>query len=109
MHGDALWVDRVDSHSVRPLVRNCSARSEPSVSVVIPTLNEARNLAHVLDRIPDWIAEVIIVDGLSVDDTVEVARSVRPNVRILEVTQRGKGFALRAGFEAASGDIIVAL
>ena len=110
MHADSVAVDRPDWHSVRPLVRDRPARtSEPSVSVVIPTLNEARNLKHVLERIPDWIAEVIVVDGLSVDDTVEVARSVRHDVRTLDVTQRGKGFALRAGFDAAKGDIIVAL
>ena len=81
----------------------------PSVSVVIPTLNEAKNLAHVLPRIPDWVDEVIIVDGLSVDDTVEVAFRCLPNVRLVTTTMRGKGAAMRAGFEVARGDIIVTL
>jgi glycosyltransferase involved in cell wall biosynthesis len=79
------------------------------VSVVIPTLNEARNLPHVLPRIPDWVFEVIIVDGLSEDNTIEVAKESRPDVRIVMVSQPGKGVAMRAGFMAARGDIIVAL
>ena len=81
----------------------------PTVSVVIPTLNEAKNLMHVLPRIPDWVLEVIIVDGLSVDDTVEVAFRCLPNARLVTTTMRGKGAAMRAGFEAARGDIIVTL
>lgn len=81
----------------------------PSVTVVIPTLNEARNLSFVLERIPEWVDEVIVVDGLSVDDTVAVARSFRRDVRILAVKQRGKGHALRAGFADASGDIVIAM
>src|SRR5438132_917970 len=79
------------------------------VSVVIPTLNEAKNLPHVLPRIPTWVEEIIIVDGHSTDDTIDVARTCRPDVRIEIVSARGKGVALRAGFKAAVGDIIVAL
>ncbi len=83
--------------------------AEPKVSVVIPTLNEAKNLPFVLPYIPSWVYEVIIVDGHSTDNTVEVARSLRPDVVIVEETKRGKGAALRAGFAAASGDVIVML
>ena len=71
----------------------------PSVSVVIPTLNEAKNLAHVLPWIPDWVDEVIIVDGLSVDDTVDVALQCLPNHAVGHDDDRGKGAAIRAGFE----------
>ena len=77
------------------------------VSVVIPTLNEARNLPHVLDRLPTDVHEVIVVDGHSVDDTLTVARRLRPDVRIVMQTRRGKGNALACGFAVASGDIIV--
>jgi len=80
---------------------------QPTVSVVIPTLNEARNLPHVLPYLPSWIDEVVIVDGRSTDDTVDVARKLMPNVKIVNQTARGKGAALRAGFAAATGDIIV--
>lgn len=88
-----------------PESRGSGAR--PTVSVVIPTLNEAGNLPHVLPHIPKWVTEIIIVDGNSTDGTVEVARSLIPNVRIVVEPRRGKGLALRRGFAAANGEIIV--
>ncbi len=81
----------------------------PKISVVIPTLNEAENLPHVLPRIPESVHEVLIVDGHSTDNTVGTARKLRPGVRILQQTGRGKGDALRCGFQAATGDIVVML
>jgi hypothetical protein len=80
-----------------------------TVSVIIPALNEARNLPHVFEALPDWIAEVVLVDGRSTDDTVAVARRLRPDVRVVIQEGRGKGDALLAGFAASTGDIIVAL
>jgi glycosyltransferase involved in cell wall biosynthesis len=74
--------------------------------VVIPTLNEAKNLPYVFSRLPEDLYEVIIVDGHSVDDTVAVARQLRPDVRIVHQTRRGKGNALACGFDAATGDVI---
>ena len=59
--------------------RSSSEVSWYRVSVVIPTLNEARNLPHVLDRLPSDVHEVIVVDGHSVDDTLTVARRLRPD------------------------------
>ncbi|TWB01467.1 glycosyltransferase family 2 protein [Bradyrhizobium stylosanthis] len=78
----------------------------PRVSFVIPTLNEAKNLPWLLPRIPNWAYEIIIVDGRSTDDTVAVARRMR-DVKVVMEPRRGKGAALRAGFRAAAGDIIV--
>jgi glycosyltransferase involved in cell wall biosynthesis len=78
----------------------------PRVSVVIPTLNEARNLPYVFSRLPADVHEVIVVDGHSVDDTIAVARRLRPDVRIVRQTRRGKGNALACGFEAATGDVV---
>ena len=85
------------------------ARSSPSwprVSVVVPTLNEARNLPYLFSRLPADVHEVIVVDGHSVDDTIAVARQLRPDVRVVQQTRRGKGNALACGFEAATGDVI---
>jgi glycosyltransferase involved in cell wall biosynthesis len=79
----------------------------PKVSVVIPTLNEARNLPHVFAKLPAGLHEVIVVDGHSVDDTVATARELRPDVRIVRQNRRGKGNALACGFAAATGEIIV--
>ena len=77
------------------------------VTVVIPTLNEAENLPYVLPRIPAGVHEVILVDGHSTDDTVAVARRLRPSIRVIQQEGKGKGAALRAGFAAATGAIIV--
>jgi glycosyltransferase involved in cell wall biosynthesis len=79
------------------------------VSVVIPTLNEAENLPHVFPRLPEGLHEVIVVDGRSTDGTIEVARRLRPDVRIVMQDGKGKGNALAAGFAAATGDIFVTL
>jgi glycosyltransferase involved in cell wall biosynthesis len=79
----------------------------PSVSVVVPAKNEARNLEHVFATIPDWVNEIVLVDGKSTDDTVAVARMLNPEVVIVHQTGRGKGDALMAGFAAAHGEIIV--
>jgi glycosyltransferase involved in cell wall biosynthesis len=76
------------------------------VSVVIPTLNEARNLPHVFAALPDGLHEVIVVDGNSTDGTRAVARRLRPDVRIVRQTRPGKGNALACGFAAATGDIV---
>lgn len=79
----------------------------PSVSVVVPAKNEARNLAHVFASIPSWVDEVVLVDGHSTDGTVAVARRLLPGIQVVTQPGRGKGDALRAGFQAAKGDIIV--
>lgn len=78
----------------------------PSVSIVIPALNEAQNIPYVLDRIPEDVHQVILVDGCSVDDTAQVALGIRPDVCVVSQTRKGKGNALACGFEAASGDVI---
>jgi glycosyltransferase involved in cell wall biosynthesis len=79
----------------------------PPVSVVIPAMNEAENLPYVFKTLPGWIHEVVLVDGNSTDDTVEVARELWPDVKVVPQRGKGKGDALITGFEAATGDIIV--
>ena len=71
-----------------------AARSSATISVVIPTLNEAANLPHVLARIPEIVDEVVLVDGHSKDGTIDVARTIRPDVRVVLQNGRGKGNAL---------------
>lgn len=97
-----------DGRTPRPLsCRNSSAA--PRVSVVIAALNEEASLTHVLSRIPDDVFEVILVDGNSTDATVETAVRARSGIRIVFQDGYGKGNALRCGFAAAKGDIIVAI
>lgn len=95
--------------SQRPRMRVIGRPATPRVSVVIPTLNEAKNLPHVIGKLPADIHELIIVDGNSTDGTVEVAQELYPSVRIVGESRKGKGHALAAGFAASTGDIIVML
>lgn len=81
----------------------------PTVSVIIPTLNEAGNLPYVLNTVPSWVTEIIIVDGRSLDDTERVAKTLRPDLRIVQQVLHGKGAALRAGLEEAKGDILIVM
>lgn len=82
---------------------------EPRVSVIIPALNEAESLPYVLPRIPFWVHEVILADGYSTDETIDVARRIMPGIRIVMQEDSGKGAAIRSGIKAATGDIIVLL
>lgn len=89
--------------------RRPRSRDEATVSAVIPTLNEAGNLPYVLNTIPSWVDEVIIVDGRSDDDTERVAKVLRPDVRIVHQPIAGKGAAMKAGMYAAKSEIIIVL
>ena len=85
----------------------------PTVSIVIPCYNEASTLETLIDavvasRVPD--KEIIVVDDASTDGTEEIARTkVAPRVArvIRHEVNAGKGAALRSGFAAASGDIVL--
>ncbi|WP_246170803.1 glycosyltransferase family 2 protein [Pseudonocardia hierapolitana] len=82
----------------------------PRVSVVVPTRNEARNLEVVLPAIAavrPAVHEIIVVDGNSVDGTIETAQRVLPWVKVITQTRKGKGNAMACGFAAATGDVIV--
>jgi glycosyltransferase involved in cell wall biosynthesis len=81
--------------------------TQQRVSVVIPALNEARNLEHVFAALPAGLHEVIVVDGHSTDGTPEIARQLLPSARVITQTRKGKGNALACGFAAVTGDIIV--
>lgn len=110
-HPNALAATRKNGRSRIPAAgANLNRKYRPSVSVVIPTLNEAQNLPLVLPYLPmEWIDEVILVDGHSTDGTVEVARQLLPSIKVILETKRGKGAAMWAGYKAASSDVVVLL
>ncbi|HEY8318223.1 MAG TPA: glycosyltransferase family 2 protein [Amnibacterium sp.] len=84
------------------------AVAQPKVSIVVPARNEARNLEVVLPQLPE-VHEVILVDGHSVDGTVETAVRLMPSIHVVQQTRRGKGNALACGFAEVTGDIVVML
>ncbi len=93
-----------------------SSKKNPSVSVVIPARNEAGNIEAAVLRTPRMGAslELIFVEGHSRDNTWEEIQRVAAKypdrrIRILQQPGQGKGDAVRAGFAAASGDILMIL
>jgi glycosyltransferase involved in cell wall biosynthesis len=97
----------IRNHKRKLMVRQAAAMPAwPKVTVIIPALNEARNLPYVFSRLPAGLHEVIVVDGHSVDGTAATARRLRPDVRVITQNRRGKGNALACGFASATGDII---
>jgi glycosyltransferase involved in cell wall biosynthesis len=113
---DVLSDTRAES-SIHTAVRPRAVRQQvamlapdgPRVSVVIPAMNEAENLPYTFARLPEGLHEVILVDGHSHDDTVAVAKRLRPGVRVVTQSGKGKGNAMADGFAACDGDIIVML
>jgi hypothetical protein len=85
------------------------ATRSTKVSVVVPAMNEGKNIGHVLERLPEGLHEVILVDGNSKDDTVEAARQAYPGIRVTTQSGRGKGDAFRTGFAAVTGNLVVML
>jgi SAM-dependent methyltransferase len=102
----------VARQSPRPTTEIC----EPLVSVVVPARNEAGNISAIFERTPDMGrgTELIFVEGHSSDDTystIENEIEAHPDwqCRLLRQTGKGKGDAVRLGFEHARGDVLMIL
>jgi len=85
------------------------ATRRTKISVVVPAMNEEKNIGSVLSELPEGLHEVILVDGNSKDDTVEAARRAYPSIRVTSQSGRGKGDAFRTGFAAVTGNLVVML
>lgn len=82
------------------------------LSVVIPVYNEANTLLHLIERVQQSPIdkEIIVVDDCSSDGTTDLLKraSLAPNVRTMfHPVNQGKGAALRTGFAAVSGDMVI--
>ena len=77
-----------------------------NISIIIPTLNEAGVLATTLEPLKEQPAEIIVVDGGSLDGTVQVARQYTPHVA---ASKRGRGVQQDVGARRAKGDVLIFL
>jgi len=78
-----------------------------SITVVIPCLNEEEAIGKVLSDVPDFVEDIIVVDNNSEDRTADIAEQM--GATVIRESVRGYGRAYKAGFAAATGDIIVTL
>jgi SAM-dependent methyltransferase len=91
-------------------------RPEPVVTVVVAARNEAGNISAILDRVPQLGAgtDLVFVEGHSKDDTyaaIEREIAARPGcqARLYQQTGKGKGDAVRLGFQMAKGELLMIL
>jgi glycosyltransferase involved in cell wall biosynthesis len=98
----------------RPLM--LPAVSQPTVSVIIAARNESGHIDELIARVPNMgpNTEIIFVEGHSTDDTYEaieraMTASPQRNCKLIRQTGKGKGDAVRAGFDLATGDILMIL
>jgi glycosyltransferase involved in cell wall biosynthesis len=90
--------------------------AQPLVSVIVPARNEAGNIASIFERTPEMGrgTELVFVEGHSTDDTYaaierEMARHPERQCQLLRQTGKGKGDAVRLGFEHAHGEVLMIL
>lgn len=76
-----------------------------TISVLLPTLNEEENIQEVIDQVRRVLpqAQLVVIDGLSKDKTVEIAK--KNGAKIILETKKGKGFAIKKAFEEIDSDI----
>ena len=74
------------------------------ISVVIPCFNEEHGLKHVIDGMPDYVDEIVVVDNNSTDATARIAQE--RGAKVIFEKRKGYGRAYQAGLPAATGDII---
>jgi glycosyltransferase involved in cell wall biosynthesis len=93
-----------------------AVESSASVSVVVPARNEAGHIEEILERVPSMGSrtEILFVEGNSTDHTFEVIKEAveargDPNVRYYKQPGRGKGDAVRSGYQHATGDVLMIL
>lgn len=83
-------------------------RSNSKISVIIPAFNEANSIAKVIQAIPSWVDEIIVVDNGSTDGTGSIAQDC--GARVIHETKRGYGTACLTGIAAIqTTDVVVFL
>jgi len=100
----------------RPSPEPAAAKAPPSVSVIVAARNEAGNIADILRRVPPLgsRAQLVFVEGHSTDNTYEtieaqIKQHPEKDIQLYRQTGKGKGDAVRLGFDKADGDILMIL
>ncbi|MGI8731436.1 MAG: glycosyltransferase [Solirubrobacteraceae bacterium] len=114
-----IWAKKPGDETLRRPDVNLAEHRElhGSTSVVVPCHNEEMNVARLVDGLTrsygDYISEIVLVNDNSTDATSEVAHAVsrrEPRVRVVDrEPPGGVGLALRDGYAAATGDLILSL
>lgn len=106
---------RIVASGVMAFARKAEARSQRVLSVVVPAYNEVKSFGEMMEallkkEIPELLMEIIVVESNSTDGTREIALKYKnhPRVKVvLEDRPRGKGYAVRTGLKAATGDYVL--
>jgi glycosyltransferase involved in cell wall biosynthesis len=85
------------------------ATSDHTVSLIVPTLDEAGTIGRLLADVPGWLDEVIVIDGPSRDGTLDVVAEACPRAIRLKQAGAGKGAAIKTGLTVATGDVVVTM
>jgi hypothetical protein len=92
------------------------SRIQPSVSVIIPARNEAGHIEEIMERVPNLgcDTELVFVEGHSRDNTYETIKKIIEKnhdrkCKLYRQTGKGKGDAVRLGFQEAKGDVLIIL
>jgi SAM-dependent methyltransferase len=115
-----LWPFRYFALSVfvvaRPVPIADKTAEKPAVSIIVAARNEEGHIRDIVKRVPELGGgtELIFVEGHSTDDTYAeiervIAANPHKNCKLFRQTGRGKGDAVRLGFDQASGDILMIL
>ena len=110
------WMALTHLIVARPQAVPTPAEKAPIVSVIVPARNESGNIEAIFARTPEMGAgtELVFVEGNSTDDTFEMIQrtiSAHPERRcsLFQQKGKGKGDAVRLGYEHASGDVLMIL
>jgi glycosyltransferase involved in cell wall biosynthesis/2-polyprenyl-3-methyl-5-hydroxy-6-metoxy-1,4-benzoquinol methylase len=106
---------RIVASGMMVFSRKSEVPSQPALSVIVPAFNEVRTFGALMEallqkELPGLRMEIIVVESNSTDGTRELAHKYRDHPRvklILEEQPRGKGHAVRAGLQAATGDFVL--
>lgn len=83
----------------------------PSVSVILPTYNESKNIKEVIDQVLHYLgknSEIIVVDDNSPDRTWEIVKGIKDKrIKLIRRYERGLASALSLGIKEAKSDVVV--